>query len=510
MARLMRAAIRMQFARWVYIRCLVSYRAMEGKTVAVQLQLTTLVANLHISLNFAFTTYFFPTGSKSRQSRMSSTSYLLRGVRLPLSSPYWPTAPCNAGRSSYFAAPVLCKLGADGALAQLPFQGGKWLQTIASRPVRRGSWKPAGGPVAAKSVAASSDTVNDVSYTGKEGLCSVIIPTYNRLPILQKCLLALEKQVLLPDGLIRDYEVILVDDGSSDDTIHWVRAQKQAGGLAHVVLLEQAHAGATRARNLGMRASRGSTIVFIDSDMVVCPAFLAEHDKALTAARARDGDDRAFSYGAVVNTSNFEHPELEPYKLTDYSAAFFATGNVAIARRRLVDAARAIRGPARSHDGAGVPDGSDTGGDQLDGPFDADFSSYGWEDLELGERLRQQGATIVQCRAAVGYHYHPAFSLDQLPALIEQERQRGRNGVRFFQKHPSLNVRLMIQMTPFHYGLWALLTLWGLINEDLLRPLLQAAVAAGRPGLAAGLLSPILNWHCVQAVYEEARRRSVK
>ncbi|MEM9771068.1 MAG: glycosyltransferase, partial [Cyanobacteria bacterium P01_D01_bin.73] len=49
--------------------------------------------------------------------------------------------------------------------------------------------------------------------------CSIVIPTYNRRPILEKCLTALESQVLPQGALIEDYEVILVDDGSTDDTI---------------------------------------------------------------------------------------------------------------------------------------------------------------------------------------------------------------------------------------------------------------------------------------------------
>lgn len=36
------------------------------------------------------------------------------------------------------------------------------------------------------------------------------------------------------------------------------------------------------------------------------------------------------------------------------------------------------------------------------GPFDTNFSTYGWEDLELGERLRQRGATITHAGDAIG------------------------------------------------------------------------------------------------------------
>ena len=50
---------------------------------------------------------------------------------------------------------------------------------------------------------------------------SVVIPTYNRKPILEKCLRALEHQDFSPD-LITGYEIILVDDGSTDETLTWL------------------------------------------------------------------------------------------------------------------------------------------------------------------------------------------------------------------------------------------------------------------------------------------------
>lgn len=76
--------------------------------------------------------------------------------------------------------------------------------------------------------------------------------------------------------------------------------------------------GATRARNLGVKCSRGAVVVFIDSDLVVTSDFLHAHGAALLEAHKQDGDDRAFTYGRVINTSNFERPEAENFKLTVY------------------------------------------------------------------------------------------------------------------------------------------------------------------------------------------------
>ena len=61
---------------------------------------------------------------------------------------------------------------------------------------------------------------------------SVVIPTYNRRPILEKCLSALEDQQLA--GALHDYEVVVVDDGSTEiNSISDVRAGSLEGGNQH-------------------------------------------------------------------------------------------------------------------------------------------------------------------------------------------------------------------------------------------------------------------------------------
>ncbi|CAI5498028.1 unnamed protein product [Closterium sp. Naga37s-1] len=476
----------------------------------------------------------------------------------------------GAGRTPRHARPIIA-----GSAAPADSRGAA-SQSVPSRP--RSARVAASGGLHAASAGGAEEAAaeREVAWArGWEGVWSVVIPTYNRLPILTKCLRALEQQRGERQAGVRRYEVVVVDDGSSDGTVAALAAmgvascqgsahgageeglgeavdgetREAAVAFPHVRLLQQQHAGATAARNYGVRVAGGSTIVFIDSDMVVCPGFLAAHARALAEARSRFGDERTFSYGRVVNTSNFDHPMAEPFKLTDYSAAFFATGNVAISRRMLAAATLRLTPPAATT--AATPRSSSSsstwpevltavegqaggavavsqaqggGGGRGDdeecgekekgveqqwqqmGPFDADFSSYGWEDLELGERLRQCGARIWQCPEAVGFHWHPPFHPSHLPALIRQERQRGENGVRFFLKHRTLNVRLMVQMTPFHSALWFLLTLGGALNERSLMPLLAWLVEQGHAGVAMGVLSPVLNWHTVQATREEVHR----
>ncbi|MEH1918725.1 glycosyltransferase family 2 protein [Nostoc sp.] len=307
---------------------------------------------------------------------------------------------------------------------------------------------------------------------GETVFFSVVIPTYNRQPILEKCLRALELQELSQPSSVTDYEIVLVDDGSTDGTLEWLAAHKEE--FPHVRWFQQDHAGPAAARNLGVEKAQGDTIIFIDSDLVVLNNFLQAHTDALVEEKKKLGSDRFFTYGAVINTCNFNNPTAEPYKVTDFSAAFFATGNVAIPKHWL--------------DKAGL--------------FDTSFQLYGWEDLELGVRLKKLGLTLIKCPEAVGYHWHPPFNLEQIPRLIDQEIQRGRMGVLFYQKHPTWEVRMMIQMTWLHRLLWGILSLNGTLNERTMAPLLQWLINLGKPQLALEIARIFLNWYNVKGVYE--------
>ena len=303
-------------------------------------------------------------------------------------------------------------------------------------------------------------------------LVSVVIPTYNRLPILKKCLDSLENQFLIDE--IHDYEVVIVDDGSTDGTIEWLENNIEI--FPHLRLFEQSHGGPALGRNLGVDNSNGELIVFIDSDLIVDKYFLASHVNSLTKAWKKNGNRRCFTYGSVINTSNFNNPKSEPFKFQDLSWAYFATGNVAIDKKVL----------------------------EKSGLFDTSFRLYGWEDLELGERLRNMGVRLIKCPKAIGYHWHPALALDQIPHLIRIEKERAKMGLVFYRKHPTLRVKFIIQYTFIHRFLWEFLTLGGLINTNSIRPILAFLLKNGKSGLAMELLRLPLNLIGVRQIFREA------
>ncbi len=97
-------------------------------------------------------------------------------------------------------------------------------------------------------------------------MLSVIIPTYNESKDILACLLSLQKQTY------PDFEIIVVDDGSSDDTIEKIRSFKSSRPLT---LLTQSHLGPGAARNLGAQKARGEVLVFVDADMTFDTDFLS-------------------------------------------------------------------------------------------------------------------------------------------------------------------------------------------------------------------------------------------
>lgn len=84
---------------------------------------------------------------------------------------------------------------------------------------------------------------------------SVIIPTYNRAGYLREALESVRNQGLPP------WEIIVVDDGSTDDTVQVI----QEAGIAVRYFL-QPHLGVAAARNLGLSGASGDLVAWLDSD----------------------------------------------------------------------------------------------------------------------------------------------------------------------------------------------------------------------------------------------------
>ncbi|NOH01796.1 MAG: glycosyltransferase family 2 protein [Chloroflexi bacterium] len=107
---------------------------------------------------------------------------------------------------------------------------------------------------------------------------SVIIPTYNRAGKLRRCLQALAGQT----HPAADFEVLVVVDGSTDDTLEMLAALQTPFRLR---VIPQSNAGQCAALNRGAAEAHGRICIFLDDDITVTPRFLEEH---LRPHRSRD------------------------------------------------------------------------------------------------------------------------------------------------------------------------------------------------------------------------------
>ena len=94
--------------------------------------------------------------------------------------------------------------------------------------------------------------------------CTVIVPTYNRRRLLELTLDSLAGQDLPRDR----FEVLVVDDGSSDDTADVVREFEDRLDLRYFYQPDEGYRVA-RARNVGIRHARGEICVFVDSGVLL-------------------------------------------------------------------------------------------------------------------------------------------------------------------------------------------------------------------------------------------------
>lgn len=93
--------------------------------------------------------------------------------------------------------------------------------------------------------------------------CSIVVPVYNGRGVIERCLDALARQTGLPPEL---FEIIVVDDGSTDTTAAQVRGWFERHPALTCRLVQQPNGGPAVARNHGVEVARGDIILFTDAD----------------------------------------------------------------------------------------------------------------------------------------------------------------------------------------------------------------------------------------------------
>lgn len=242
---------------------------------------------------------------------------------------------------------------------------------------------------------------------GAADLISVVIPTYNRREALMRALRSLDRQ----ESEGRPFEVIVADDGSTDDTIAALTESALSFSFPFDYLAQDRR-GPAAARNAALRRAAGGIVLFLNDDCLAAPDLLARH-------RAMH---RRFGEGAVLGRIAWSpeiklRPEINeiieryyfPYEqISDrenVSFAFFITGNLSLPRARVLKA----------------------------GGFDEDFREASCEDIELGYRLYRSGLPIRYEPAALAYHLH---ELD-FDSLFDRQRKFAYWLAVFLAKHPG-------------------------------------------------------------------------
>jgi glycosyltransferase involved in cell wall biosynthesis len=118
---------------------------------------------------------------------------------------------------------------------------------------------------------------------------SVVIPTYNEEDVILACLESLDNQTA------GDFEVIVVDDGSTDSTVK--RISEYEPNRYRLTLLRVKHKGPGAARNAGVKRTKGEILVFVDADMTFNKDFLKE----LTAPIVNGNEKGTFSKNEFVS-----------------------------------------------------------------------------------------------------------------------------------------------------------------------------------------------------------------
>lgn len=227
---------------------------------------------------------------------------------------------------------------------------------------------------------------------------SVIVPTFNRCDLLQQVLSALVQQ-----DYAEDYEIVVVDDGSQDETPRVLEewGRRHPGRLR---AFRQANAGPAKARNRGAREARGTFLAFIDDDCLAERSWLRALEMAMENAKA------AAVAGAVVNPEGGwvgRYVNLE--SVIDHVLS--ADGSVA----ELITANAGVRAKVFWEVGG----------------FDEAIRVAGGEDTELSLCLRAAGHRIVYAPEAQIRHEKWMDLPDYCRMIFRHGRGRRRLGERF-------------------------------------------------------------------------------
>lgn len=200
---------------------------------------------------------------------------------------------------------------------------------------------------------------------------SIIVPAFNAKDTIAPCLAALQGQAGFTPGI--DFEIIVVDDGSTDNTASLAEQMS-------VKVIRQANAGPAAARNAGVKAARGELVVFTDADCVPSASWLATLTEPFRedAVVGVKGSYQTKQHGCISRFVQIEY-ESKYQRMKQYACIDFIDTYAAAFRKSVF---------------------------LENGGFDPSFTKPSVEDQEFSFRLAAQGLKMVFQPGAVVYHIH--------------------------------------------------------------------------------------------------------
>lgn len=273
---------------------------------------------------------------------------------------------------------------------------------------------------------------------------SVIIPTYNRKDLLRETLNSLAQQTYPKDH----FEVILVDDGSTDGT-----AAIAAEAFPFVLrYFWQSNQGDAAARNLGAQQSQAEFLVFLDDDILVEPGYLTHLIQAHDIGQNK----------IVIGTGNLWPAESTPFSQSVYTSQTLDHAHTVteLPFRDVFCNNMSLRRGAYFK--IGMMQGLDFPGSSM------------WCDLDFNYRAYRQG--FVFFRSANAICWHRDYTVRSFDAYKKRVRTAAYRAVVLFQRYPELlpHVPMFYDKTPI---------LWSRDSLELIGRKLVRHLASTRPAL---------------------------
>jgi glycosyltransferase involved in cell wall biosynthesis len=219
---------------------------------------------------------------------------------------------------------------------------------------------------------------------------SVIIPTYNRKDLLEECLCSLFKQTYSKNN----YEIIIVDDGSTDDTEHFVKKLQKDNKL--IKYYKQKNKGPAAARNRGAYEAQGELLLFADSDCVASEKLIEKVIgcyKKYPEVSACAGQPISFFENSMFYALSeyykikYDYQKENDKIYSDITPKVFINSNVFSIKKSCFK--------------------------ELQG-FNVDYKCNAGEDLELGYRLLKNRYSICVTNDFFVYHHERGSCIDEI------------------------------------------------------------------------------------------------